>query len=94
MVFFLGLKNLFLQKDNFNLAMDLFIEMNWKYLPNAPSLGHIPYLDWSWIHLMLWPLGNMKEDHGLPSLVPTKILSFSSLLETDYHENLHTIQIG
>ena len=28
----------------------------------------------------------MKEDHGPPSLVPTKGLSFSSLLETNYHE--------
>ena len=35
----------FLQKDKFQLAMDLFIEMNWEYLPNAPSLGHIPCLD-------------------------------------------------
>ena len=72
-------------------AMDLFIEMNWKYLANAPSLGHISCLDWSWIHLMLWPLGNMKKDHGPPFLVPTKRLSFSSLLETNYRENLHTI---
>ena len=52
--------------------MDLFIQMNWKYLANAPSLRHIPYLDWSWVHLMLWPLGNMKEDHGLSSLVHAK----------------------
>ena len=35
---------------------------------------------------MLKPLGNMKEDHGPPSLVPTKWLSFSNLLETKYHE--------
>ena len=35
---------------------------------------------------MLQPLENMKEDHGLQSLVPAKWLSFSSLLETIYHE--------
>ena len=37
---------------------------------------------------MLQPLGNMKEDHGPSSLVPAKWLSFSSLLETSYHENI------
>ena len=62
--------------------MELFVEMNWKYLVNAPSLGYIPCFDGSWVHLMLQPLGNMKEDHSPPSLVPTKWLSFSSLLET------------
>ena len=30
----------------------------------------------------------MKEDHGLPSLVPAKRLYFSSLLETNYRENI------
>ena len=30
----------------------------------------------------------MKEDHGPPSLVPTKRLSFSSLLETNYRESI------
>ena len=60
-------------------------------LTQCPSLQHIPCLDWSWIHLILWPLGNMKEDHGPPSLVLAKRLSFSSLLETKYHENLQTI---
>ena len=45
---------------------------NRKYLPNAPNLGHIPCLDWTWVHLMLQPLGNMKEDHGPRSLVPAK----------------------
>ena len=30
----------------------------------------------------------MKEDHGLPSLVPAKRLSFSSFLETNYRENI------
>ena len=35
---------------------------------------------------MLQPLGNMKEDHDLPSLVPAKRLSFSSLFETNYRE--------
>ena len=37
---------------------------------------------------MLRSLGNMKEDHGASSLVPVKWLSFSSLLETSYHENI------
>ena len=41
---------------------------------------------WIWIHLMLWLLRNMEKDHGSSSLVPTKWLSFSSLLETSYHE--------
>jgi len=37
---------------------------------------------------MLRPLGNMKEDHGPSSLFPVKWLSYSSLLETSYHENI------
>ena len=53
-------------KRSFQLAM------NWEYLPNTLSLGHIPCLDWTWVHLMLRPLGNMKEDHGPRSLVPSK----------------------
>ena len=75
-------------KRSFQLAMNFCIEMNWKYLPNAPNLGHIPCLDWTWVHLMLRPLGNMKEDHGPRSLVPAKYFSFSSLLETNYQENI------
>ena len=59
-------------KRLFQLAMNFFIEMNWKYLSNALSLGYIPCLDWTWVHLILWPLGNMKEDHSLRSLVPAK----------------------
>ena len=75
-------------KRLFQLAMNFFIEMNWKYLPNAPNLGHIPCLDWTWVHLMLRPLGNMNEDHGPRSLVLAKYFSFSSLLETNYQENI------
>ena len=32
----------------------------------------------------------MKENHGLPFLVPAKWLSFSSLLETSYYEKILT----
>ena len=68
--------------------MELFIKINWKYKANAPSLEYIPCLDGSCIHLMLRQLGNMKEDHSLPSLIRAKWLSFSNLLETSYHENI------
>ena len=68
--------------------MESFITRNWKHLAKASSLGHIPCLDGSQFNLILQPLGNMEKDHGPPSLVPAKWLSFSSLLETNYHENI------
>ena len=89
--FFFFWKTYPLNETYFKLEVDADCWISPCLIPNAPSLGHIPCLDWSWIHLMLWPLGNMKEDHGPPSLIPAKMLYFSNLLETNYHENLHTI---